>query len=358
MNILLLGCSGSGKTTYLSSLLDCLDNGQKIIRNKKKIEYSIEPSENMTLESYNRIISTICTLQRNSKPEFCKPTDEEDIFEMSLYLNRVEQKKEKLIEFNLMDYRGGILKTISETEQEEIDKLQKGGDDIKKVAKYALVSDVVLVFIDGARFKERYDDIKKARIEIGVRAITTILKRAKDTAEIFDKKIKIVFVITKADSSTIAGRDINKIKGKIPELFNRLYNDFGEESEDFKIIETAVVGRNNIISNVTPIDTGIEITHKLKNTQENLNPYNILSTFSLGILLGLNSMTFTEAELKKKIKSKRLNPLKGIIDTYFKNASEKKEIRKLNKELRKNEQGKENLKMYRGDLEYIIRKHL
>lgn len=337
MKITMLGTSGSGKTTYLSALLGILYDGAVD-------GFNITPCD-ITDAEINRQIEEINTLYSYGK--FPDGT-ESDIRNLSLSLCKNQLK---LVDFDFIDYRGGALEEIAKDEN---------SSRTQELTTALLASDVALVFIDAIKF-DKCKNIVVARNQLGVNAITTVLLRAKNLISNTGKKIKVVFVLTKTDASTIDPNNIESLKNRVKELYSNLYAQFGTESEKFTIYEISTVGRKAIQTNAdwTTTPDGnryIKVTNDITSPDLDFNSVNIISVLAQAFLDGLANIYYDVSKLKELLENKRsdFGVMKQIIDIVFHKSNKRREIFDLTQELKKNQEQLSQLKQYKGDLQRII----
>ena len=162
MNVMMIGHSGSGKTTYMAAMYGIMLEG---IENYSIVSQTEEGHENL---------ANIC--QEIFNGEYPKQTDIHS--EYNFYLCYDE---EGLIEFDWYDYRGGALAQRSDS-----------SDDVKELEERIVNADALIVFLDGDKIikSDNYSLREYRRIS---QCIHKAVSRIDD-----DYPYPISFIITKA----------------------------------------------------------------------------------------------------------------------------------------------------------------
>lgn len=343
MKITMLGTTGSGKTTYLSSLLSNLYEGAVN-------GFTLRPNHSKGSEII-RYIDSINTLY--SKGKFPKPTTDTEFMKLSLGMYKGNKH---LVNLDFIDYRGGVLDEIARDEN----GLKKG-----EIAMAILASDVNLIFIDSIILNE-CKDIRKARQLLGVTPITAVLTEAKKIQKEHStgKKTKIIFVLSKADANTISSQNITEIKKeKVRLLYSTLYSEFDDESESFKIFDICTVGRDLVSTKVEWDRTNegityIKTTNEIKPGNICLKPKNVVSVLAQAFIEGMDNISYNIAKLSNmlEIKSNSMKPIAHIIDILFNKSSKRYEIFSIESQLEEENDQLIKLKNYIEDLQKVIEK--
>jgi GTP-binding protein EngB required for normal cell division len=161
MNIMMLGHSNVGKTTYMGTMYGALQNGSEYNGFTVVAEHE---------SVHEQLLYMSHSIRAGRYPG---PSDQRSVYDFTLYF-----KSEPVFPFRWVDYRGGALLERSTS----IDK-ERLIDDLKE-------ADGVLIFVDAQAAHER----RRVTREIG--HMTTLLKAALGERE-FPMPITIVF--TKSD---------------------------------------------------------------------------------------------------------------------------------------------------------------
>ena len=165
MDVLMIGHSRSGKTSYMAGLYSVYGNAKEgygiVTKNKDKDQQLVTLGENLSYGYYP------------------SQTDIEEEYDFWLtYDGRL------IIPFNWYDYRGGALLESSKT-----------SDDARKLVEKIVKADALIVFLDGERIKENNDyDLEEAYDVL----IWSIMKACSERQA--DTILPISFVITKGDT--------------------------------------------------------------------------------------------------------------------------------------------------------------
>lgn len=292
MKITMLGTSRSGKTTYLAAMLGLLYDAAVDKFNLRTFE-STDTALCNEIDSINSLYT---------RGEFPISTDD-DIRKLSLSLCK---ENKKLVDFDFIDYRGGALIEISKDENSE---------HTEKLSTAIMLSDVVMVFVDAIILNSsKFDPV--ARERLGVRPITTVLMRAKQSLQECGKKLNVMFVLTKTDASTIPETEIPKLKNRIPSLYSAIYSQFGADSANFAIIETAAVGRGKVRTKMKKKEATeneaarIEYINYITTKELDYEPINIAAVLAQAFLMGIDTMTYNTKKLADLLDQKKV---KGFI---------------------------------------------
>ncbi len=335
MKITMLGFTSSGKTTYLSALLGLFYQGSVD-------GFSFRVPNNRSAE-VNKVIDRIDTL--NKFGVFPDATVG-DITKLSLELYK---NNNHLIDFEFIDYRGGALNDIAKNENT---------DATIELETTILASDVVLVFVDAVKLNEcRNDNV--ARNYLGVLPITTVLSRAKEEAAKSNKKIRIVFVLTKTDASTLINTSIQSLKTRVKSLYSNLYLRFGQEADEFKIYDIGTVGKHCVQTNTQwKIENGIRtLICDNQITDMNFRPFNIAAVFAQALLESINNSEYSSEILSNLLIAKESNfgKLRQLFDILFNKSSRRLEIRDIKATLEESRRNLARLKSYNLELIRITR---
>lgn len=295
MKITMLGGIGCGKTTYLSTMLRLLYNGAV-------------KGLTINTEDYKRAARLISTIDQLSKGKFPMATSQagteignvgENFDNLSFSLNKGESK---LLDFDFMDYAGGLLSNIAKGEDE---------DTNEQLIDKLLTSDVVLIFVDAIKLKECKSDIV-ARHYLDVDYINQIIQRAQQKAKEDNKEVKIIFAMTKCDASIILENDIPALKNKLISVYSKL---FSYSSYPIYAIET--IGRGNVATTTSWKGKMLSTNNVIQNLD--FKPKNIISILAEAFLLCLNNLEQEIQELSDTIQTmeQQLKGPRRLIDKAF-----------------------------------------
>lgn len=332
MKITMLGIAGSGKTTYLSAVLGLFYEGALD-------GFNIRPLNTSDADVVKHI-EEINTLYRTGQFP-TKTADDIRALSLSLY-----KYSNKLVDFDFIDYRGGALDEIAKNENSK---------DVDILSTAILASDVVLIFIDAIILKECKNDVV-ARQQLGVLPISTVLFRAKEDINASRKQIKVIFVLTKVDASTIAEEEIPLLKNRVKDIYANLYAQFGDDAKGFKIIETAAVGSGNVKTTTKWKKATVEVTNTITTETLDYNALNIASVLAQAFLSGIENVSYDVKKLAAILEEKKNNfgYLKQIVDFLFRRSRQRREIQSLEIELQESQDQLKALQRYRRDLQRII----
>lgn len=336
MKITMLGTSRSGKTTYLAAMLGLLYDAA--------VErFNLRPFESTDVDLCNEIdrINSLYT-----RGEFPIST-EDDIRKLSLSLYK---ENEKLVDFDFVDYRGGALMEIAKNENSE---------HTEALSTAIMVSDVVLVFVDAILLKaSKFDPV--ARERLGVRPITTVLMRARQSLQGCGKKLNIMFVLTKTDASTISQVDIPELKNRIPSIYSTIYSQFGDDSANFFIIDTAAVGRGKVRTKLQKIQATEEEAARIEGiniiTARDLDyePINIVSVLAQAFLMGIDTMSYNVEKLSELLEQKRVKGfLNNLLDILI-GSPKRKTAKRIEYELQESREQLLTLSKHKSALSSIV----
>ncbi|MCX7922075.1 MAG: hypothetical protein N3B21_08710 [Clostridia bacterium] len=200
MNILMLGNSFSGKTTYMVSTYGLM---QKPIKG-----FTLKAINGNDHEMFTKLFSNI-----KSSNKYPFGTDKRNVYKFHLMYH-----SRRVLDFSWKDYRGGM---INESSQ--------GNDDIEQLKKDIKTSDAIMMFFEADALKN--NESERTR----VRKILSIVNQY--VGEI-DKPLSIIILLTKYD---LVMDDL-----EINQNFERLLSPL----ESFLM---AVEQNDNIVAHVIPV---------------------------------------------------------------------------------------------------------
>lgn len=185
MIITSLGISGSGKTVFLSTLLDSLHSTVNAIDNFYLADRNVEGGELLTDTLQHKNISITSNLHRIGEDNFKgypMGTTSTVFREFSLL-----HGKENILDIGWLDFKGGLLSTDEEDDSQDKDDLYSFLDK----------STATIVYLDAYRITKA-KNIKQARRQVGADVIGNILSHFESSKE--DKVVNILFVLTQIDA--------------------------------------------------------------------------------------------------------------------------------------------------------------
>jgi len=185
MIITSLGLSGSGKTVFLSTLLDSLHSAVNSIDNFYLADRSIEGGELLTDTLQHKNISIASNLHKIGEDGFrgYPMGTTSTVFREFALLNG----KENILDIGWLDYKGGLLSTDEDDDLGDKDDLYSFLDK----------STATIVYLDAYRITKA-KSIKQARRQVGADVIGNILSHFESSKE--DKVVNILFVLTQVDA--------------------------------------------------------------------------------------------------------------------------------------------------------------
>jgi len=185
MIITSLGLSGSGKTVFLSTLLDSLHSAVNAVDNFYLADRNVEGGELLTDTLEHKNISIASNLHRIGEDNFkgYPMGTSSTVFREFSLLNG----KENILDIGWLDYKGGLLSTDDEDDSQDKDDLYSFLDK----------STATIVYLDAYRITKA-KNIKQARRLVGADVIGNILSHFESSKE--DKVVNILFVLTQIDA--------------------------------------------------------------------------------------------------------------------------------------------------------------
>lgn len=185
MIITSLGISGSGKTVFLSTLLDSLHSAVNAVDNFYLADRNVEGGELLTDTLKHKNISIAFNLHKIGEDNFKGyPTGTTStVFREFSLLNG----KENILDIGWLDFKGGLLSTDEEDDSQDKDDLYSFLDK----------STATIVYLDAYRITKA-KNIKQARRQVGADVIGNILSHFESSKE--DKVVNILFVLTQVDA--------------------------------------------------------------------------------------------------------------------------------------------------------------
>ena len=185
MIITSLGLSGSGKTVFLSTLLDSLHSLTNAKDNFYLADRNIEGGKLLTDTLQHKNISITANLHKIGEDGFrgYPMGTTSTVFREFSLLNG----KENILDIGWLDYKGGLLSTDEEDDLQDKDDLYSFLDK----------STATIVYLDAYRITKA-KNVKQARRQVGADVIGNILSHFESSKE--DKVVNILFVLTQIDA--------------------------------------------------------------------------------------------------------------------------------------------------------------
>lgn len=292
MKIATLGISGSGKSTYTSGMaIKFYFAGANV--NGYHIEDRQDDGEEYSGYEY-KSFKELNTIIEDGK--FPPSTGTTTRFRLMLC-----KDCKALLPIDWIDYRGGALKDFARNEIQEKDK---------KLHADLLDSSVIIVFTDAARLKALIDMgaySTSIANDVGANEISKVLKIVQNHRKSKKLETRVMFVLSKFDSSTI---DPEKDFPKLKNMLEKIYSLFIRENKGYQIYPVGVVGLGNVETEVEykkDENNGkdiLEIRHTI-GSRHKVHPYNIDSSFAQVLLMAMEAMIETSSKERKKYFSKR-----------------------------------------------------
>lgn len=188
MNILMLGNKDSGKTTYMSSAFGLMEKG---------VSGFFIKTDTSSREWFHKLFQAI------SRGEYPSATDKRNSYEFSLYYNQ-----KKILDFNWIDYNGGVIT------EKSIDHL---GEDIEK-------SEGMMIFLEAEALWKNQMFVHRFRRIVSL--ITQKLEKGEQPL------FSLIIVLTKYD----------RIPGNISmEAVTQTIQPFLQTTQDNKKLYTRIV---------------------------------------------------------------------------------------------------------------------
>ncbi len=329
----MLGYSNSGKTSFESAFLkECLN----------------KDLNGLTIEGGDSVIQHFYKINHlYEEGEFPLPTDTNDYVVLSL---RLLKKSQKILDFDFIDYGGGVLEDISQHLESPLTN-----EKLEEIKCSILVSEVVLVFIDSIELKRKTDDT--AQTAIGFLPITQILKKSAEEAKKVNKAVNVIFVLTKTDSSFIEAWEIPSLKDRVKKMFSSSIE--GNNNIHLGgVIDIAIIGQGRVITKVK----GERLINIIKSEyKKNYEPKNIVSVFAMAVLAGMDNFDYNVEELSKllKRKAKKFAGVKGflfrIMDWFMSKGQEQIEKKEISRQLKESRKQLELIQSYKKELSSLIK---
>lgn len=246
----MVGISGSGKTTYMSSLYESLgDAGQN------EAGFYIAPR---SLQQFDKAILSVGDFSRFSLTDKFKwpdGTQQTTVWPFTVYYN-----SKPVSYFDWIDYRGGILTEITDA-ADTGDTPDAVKSEIRDLASHIELSNAVILVAD-AFVLTYYPNLKEARHRSGARRIHEIFSTY---SRIYPhRNLTFVIMLTKADTVDARWKTNNyePLIARGLEVFNQMVSLCKENpSWEGGIVPVSAVGEGNVIRTIT--DTG-DIMHPFK----------------------------------------------------------------------------------------------
>lgn len=250
MKVTMVGISGSGKTTYMSSLYETLgDAGQN------EAGFYIAPR---SIQQFDKAILSVGDFSRFSltdKFQWPDGTQQTTVWPFTVYHN-----SRPVTYFDWIDYRGGILTEITDaSDTNDISDAMKS--EIIDLASHIELSNAVILVADAFTITY-YPSIKEARHRSGARRIHEIFTTY---SRIYpNRNLTFVIILTKADTVNPEWKRDNyaPLLERGMEVFNQMVSLCRQNpSWEGGIVPVSAVGEGN--ARRTIVSTG-DVIHPFK----------------------------------------------------------------------------------------------
>lgn len=259
IKISMIGVSGSGKTAFLSGICDTFISGNIEVHDTKNDDQShlfkILPYQADDL-SETSIGDVRRYSIRNNRSFTAVNTENTKKYMLDLY-DDCYSGSSPLCTVSFIDYKGGFVEDLVN---------ERSGDEVKDVRNELLGSNVLLIFADAIRLS-RASSAAEFNAALGSDDINTFF----NTNQFVNKKVTVLFVLTKDDSPEVSGDD-EILTDRIMHAFETSVRIIERNQWAFGIIRTSAVGRNSVDPETNRITPDAEIV-----------PYGIDSVFFYSI---------------------------------------------------------------------------
>ena len=259
IKISMLGVSGSGKTAFLSGICDTFISSNIEVRDSRNNDeshlFKILPyhADNLSETSVGDIRRYSI---RNNRSFTSISTENTKKYMLNIH-DDCYSTSSPLCTVSFIDYKGGFVENLVN---------ERSDDDVKDVRNELLSSNVLLIFIDSVRLS-RGSTAGEYNRALGSDDINTFF----NTNQFMNKKMSILFVLTKDDSPEVSGDD-EMLIDRIMRAFEPTVKITERNGWNLGIIRTSAVGRNT----VDPV------TNKI-NPEADIIPYGIDSVLFYSI---------------------------------------------------------------------------
>lgn len=242
IKISMIGVSGSGKTAFLSGICDTFISGNVEVHDEKDEDRShlfrILPYDagDMSETSVGDVRRYSI---RNNRSFTSVSTENTKKYMLNLY-DDVYSTSEPLCTVSFIDYKGGFVENLVN---------ERSGDEVKDVKNELLSSNVLLIFADAIRLS-RAENAGEFNAALGCDDINTFF----NTNHFVNKKLTVLFVLTKDDSPEVSGDD-EMLTDRILHAFETTVRIIERNGWTFGVIRTSAVGRNcvdPVTNRITP----------------------------------------------------------------------------------------------------------
>lgn len=207
MNVMMIGHSGAGKTTYMAAMYNALYNGIhgfSINSESKKLHKQLTLIANKIQEGY-----------------YPSATDIHKIYHFNLLYDG-----EEVLPFTWYDYRGGALL-----------QQKKGSKEVRELDEKICNSNALIIFFDGEKIMRNDYQVQKEyrRTQLFIQRAISNLKE--------DTSFPISLVVTKGDTP---GLDINK--SPMIRHFNRMMKAMSENEKITGLFTTTVINERQVLN--------------------------------------------------------------------------------------------------------------
>lgn len=246
VKISMIGVSGSGKTAFLSGICDTFISGNIEACDSKNDDKS-HLFKILPYQADNLAETSIGDVRRysirNNRSFTAVNTENTKKYMLNL-MDDCYSSSEPLCTVSFIDYKGGFVENLVN---------EKSGDEVKDVKNELLSSNVLLIFADAIRLS-RASSAAELNAALGSDDINTFF----NTNQFMNKKITVLFVLTKDDSPEVSGDD-EILTERIMHAFETTVRIIGRNQWTFGIVRTSAVGRNCVDPETNRITPDAEI---------------------------------------------------------------------------------------------------
>ncbi|MCQ2464415.1 MAG: hypothetical protein MJ095_02385 [Oscillospiraceae bacterium] len=233
VKISMLGVSGSGKTAFLSGICDTFISGNIEVKDEKNNDrshlFKILPyqADNMNETSIGDVRRYSI---RNNRSFTAVNTENTKKYMLNLF-DDTFSTADPLCTVSFIDYKGGFVENLVN---------EKSGDEVKDVRDELLSSNVILIFADAVRLS-RAENTGEFNTALGSDDINTFF----NTNSFVNKKLTVLFVLTKDDSPEVSGDD-ELLTERLLHSFETTVRIIERNGWTYGVIRTSAVGRNSV----------------------------------------------------------------------------------------------------------------
>ncbi len=289
MKITMLGASGSGKTSYMSMMM------QQFVNDTQNGFYLVDSSGNIEQEVYLKLlIDKVSTIINGKFPD---STVINSVLQLVLMHNT-----EEVIDIDWIDYKGGLIKNID-----------LNNSDTNEILATLISSDVILVFVD-TEFLATEENEYQVKSKTGINDLIFLLNLVYKKTNA--SKLNVLFVLSKADSNHSQAYGEDRLISRCHELFKPHFSRCPRNAR-YAYVCVGSIGINRVKSTVNEtIDTFGNSTRRITNEiiSSDIAPYNIAASFAYCLYMAcVSAIESTANEIADK--SSALNQLCAGFDS-------------------------------------------